>query len=240
MHQAGSPCWLSKMNSALSCLPSHPSLPDVQNMDPIMIDSLIKSITDNVKSELVSHLNTWSKLSLLRDRLEPKEDGPSMRQALVLRHYLLVLQNHSHRQLLTRLLCGDLTPSVFLASPSPLRTLLPSEIQQRLCRACKNCPETPQHVFLQCQSIITLTELRFQFLGSIPVAVPASLQFSDTDALLYLKRFIFDWNLVSPTAKYLYKATMLWKDFILTGHTSVHASSHDVVTDSSSDEYDEE
>ncbi|KAJ3972226.1 hypothetical protein EV361DRAFT_154348 [Lentinula raphanica] len=205
------------VQTALSYFSPDLTLPLPSDLDEPHIDSLIKSLSRTVKTSLASNLDTWSRLSLLRGRLEPREEGQPTHTALCLRHYLTQVHNHSHRRWLTKLLCGDLVPLLFRASPSTLRTLSPNEIIARSCRACHTSPETPQHVFLQCLSLPHLCVLRTNFLISLPIALPMSLSFSDDDALSYLKRFIFDWALVPLTARFIYKSTTYWRDFTILG-----------------------
>ncbi|KAJ3855988.1 hypothetical protein EV368DRAFT_8559, partial [Lentinula lateritia] len=146
LRRTSSPCWLSDLDYAISQLPGHHRLPHLRDLNSDCIDTLIKTIEFSTKSELQSHIDTWSKLSLLRNRLEPKETGPAKQQMIGLRHYLTQVQNHAHRRTVTKLLCGDLTPQVFRASASPLRQLTPTEVLNRACRACNRQGETPQHL----------------------------------------------------------------------------------------------
>ncbi|KAH7879474.1 uncharacterized protein C8R40DRAFT_1035802, partial [Lentinula edodes] len=185
--RAGSPCWLSDLDYAISQLPGHHRLPHLQDLNNDCIDTLIKTIEFSTKSELQSHIDTWSKLSLLRNRLEPKEAGPAKQQIIGLQHYLTQIKNHAHRRTVTKPLCGDLTPQVFRASASPLRPLTPTEVLNRACRACNLRGETPQHLLFQCPSLTSITSLRSEFFLSIRQSQPLlrSPNLSDSTALHY-------------------------------------------------------
>ncbi|KAJ4498020.1 hypothetical protein C8R41DRAFT_917039 [Lentinula lateritia] len=161
----------------------------------------------------------WSKLSLLRHRLEPNEEGPPKPLLIGLRHYLTRIANHKHRRVITKLLCGDYIPHVFRASPSPLRQLSTAERFSRLCRACNLQPETPQHVLLQCPSLNSVSFLRSEFMSDIRQSRPLPINtfLSDSTALHYLKLLIFDWSLIIPTAKFIHDAIGRWQHFLDTG-----------------------
>ncbi|KAJ3860616.1 hypothetical protein EV359DRAFT_15573, partial [Lentinula novae-zelandiae] len=205
------PRWLSDLDYAISQLPGHHRLPHLRDLNSDCIDTLIKTIEFSTKSELQSHIDTWSKLSLLRNRLEPKEEGPAKLQIIGLRHYLTQIKNHAHRRSVTKLLCGDLTPQVFRASASPLRQLTPTEVLNRACRACNQQGETPQHLLFQCPSLTSIASLRSEFFLSIRQSrpLPRSPNLSDSTALHYLRLLVFDWNLIIPTAKFIHEVVTL-------------------------------
>ncbi|KAJ4494573.1 hypothetical protein C8J55DRAFT_415141 [Lentinula edodes] len=216
------PCWLSDLDYAINQLPGNHRLPHLRSLDGALIDKLIKSIELSTKTNLQSHIDTWSKLSLLRHRLEPKEEGHAKPQIIGLRHYLTQIPNHSHRRTITKLLCGDLTPHVFRASPCPLRQLTATEHLNRLCRACILHPETPQHILFQCPSLTSICSLRADFITYTRQCrpVPVNAFFSDPTALHYLKSFIFDWSLITPTAKFIHNVIDRWQCFLDTGMDS--------------------
>ncbi|KAJ4494133.1 hypothetical protein C8R41DRAFT_882102, partial [Lentinula lateritia] len=213
------PCWLSDLDFAINQLPGNHRLPHLHALDGTLIDKLIKAIEFSTKTNLQSHIDTWSKLSLLRHRLEPKEGGPAKPQMIGLRHYLTQIQKHSHRRTITKLLCGDFTPQVFRASPSPLRQLTATENLNRLCRTCVLHPETPQHILFQCSSLPSICSLRADFITYTHQhrPVPFNASFSDPTALHYLKSFIFDWTLITPTAKFVHNVIDRWRSFLDTG-----------------------
>ncbi|KAJ3870875.1 hypothetical protein F5051DRAFT_489561, partial [Lentinula edodes] len=102
-----SPCWLSDLDYAISQLPGNHCLPNLRSLNRDHIDRLIKSIEFSTKADLQSHINTWSKLSLLQHCLEPNKEGPPKPQLIGLQHDLMHVTNHSHRCVITKLLCGD-------------------------------------------------------------------------------------------------------------------------------------
>ncbi|KAJ3852987.1 hypothetical protein EV368DRAFT_39862, partial [Lentinula lateritia] len=166
LRNSGFPCWLSDLDYTIAHLPGNHHLPPLHTLDCERIDRLIKAIEFSTKSDLQTHIDSWSKLSLLRHRLEPKEEGPAKAQMIGLRHYLTQVTIHSHCTV-TKLLCGDLIPHVFRGSPSPLRLLMTTEQRSRLCRACHHQPETPQHILFQCTSLPGITSLHATFIISM-------------------------------------------------------------------------
>ncbi|KAJ3849038.1 hypothetical protein EV368DRAFT_85945 [Lentinula lateritia] len=207
------PCWLSDLDYAIN------QLPHLHALNGALIDQLIKAIEFSTKTNLQSHIDTWSKLSLLRHCLEPKEEGPAKPQMIGLRHYLTQIPKHSHRRTITKLLCGDFTPQVFHASPSPLRQLTATENLNRLCHACTRHPETPQHILFQCPSLSSICSLHADFITYTHQhqPVPFNAFFSDPTVLHYLKSFIFDWALITPTAKFVHNVIDRWRSFLDTG-----------------------
>ncbi|KAJ3914149.1 hypothetical protein F5877DRAFT_83083 [Lentinula edodes] len=66
----------SSYDYAIAHLPGKHHLPPLHTLDGDQIDKLTKAIDFSTKSELQTHIDSWSKLSLLRHHLEPKEEGP--------------------------------------------------------------------------------------------------------------------------------------------------------------------
>ncbi|KAF8828600.1 hypothetical protein HHX47_DHR3000003 [Lentinula edodes] len=110
LRNSGSACWLSDLDFAIAHLPGNHRLPPLYTLDGDQIDKLIKAVNFSTKSELQTHIDSWSKLSLLCHHLELKEEGPAKAQIIGLRHYLTQVSIHSHCRTITKLLCGDLTP----------------------------------------------------------------------------------------------------------------------------------
>ncbi|KAJ3928269.1 MAG: hypothetical protein NXY57DRAFT_1021911 [Lentinula lateritia] len=235
LRNSGSACWLSDLDFAIAHLPGNHRLPPLHALDADRIDKLIKAVDFSTKSELQTHIS-WSKLSLLRHRLEPKEEGPAKTQIIGLRHYLTQVSTHSHRRTITKLLCGDLTPQVFRGSPSPLRILTTTEQRIRLCRSCNHQPETPQHILFQCPSLPSIISLRSTFIATMRQfrPLPANSVFSDASALHYLKAFIFDWTLIVPTSKFIHVVVVRWQYYLDTGTDQLDTSA--VSDDGDSDE----
>ncbi|KAJ3804300.1 hypothetical protein EV368DRAFT_85633 [Lentinula lateritia] len=222
LRSSGFPCWLSDLDYTIAQLPGNHRLPPLQHLNGHHIDKLINTIVFSTKTDLQSHIDMWSKLSLLQHRLEPNDEGPAKPLLIGLRHYLTQVTNHSHRRCITKLLCGNYIPNMFRASPSPLRQLTATEHANRLCRACKSHPETPQHVLLQFPSLNSISCLQADFISGIRHARPLPLNavFSDSTALHYLKSFIFDWVLITSTSKFIHDTVDRWQSFLDTGFDS--------------------
>ncbi|KAJ3759441.1 hypothetical protein EV360DRAFT_82136 [Lentinula raphanica] len=151
-------------------------------------------------TSLQQSIDASSRLTFLQGRREPHKDGTTSRVASTLRHYLTQVRRPEHRVSLTKLLCGDLTPVTFRASPASTRPLPDQQQCPKFCRACQDPlqPETPQHVLLQCQHL----------------PLPHSRTFTDASATFYIKSFVFHWTLVVPSAQYVHDCVSLWKEFI--------------------------
>ncbi|KAJ3769613.1 hypothetical protein FB446DRAFT_648341, partial [Lentinula raphanica] len=224
LRDAGERSWLSDLDWAIQHLPgSSLSLPPLQTMStaPESITDLIKNITGCSMTSLQQFVDNSSRLALLQGRREPHKDGTKSHSVTTLRHYLIQVRNPKHRVTLTRLLCGDLTPVTFHASPASTRPLSVQDQPAKCCRACRDVlqPETPQHVLLQCHSIPGLVHLRETFLVDMSqhFPLPRSHTFDNASALYYLKTFIFDWTAVVKTAQFIHEGLSYWKGFINEG-----------------------
>ncbi|KAJ4498775.1 hypothetical protein C8R41DRAFT_817664 [Lentinula lateritia] len=116
-------------------------------------------------------------------RTKGRRPGKPKPQMIGLQHFLIQIPKHSHRRTITKLLCGDFTPQVFRASPSPLCQLTATENLNCLCHACVRHPETPQHILFQCPSLSSICSLRAEFITYIHQhrPVPFNAFFSDPD-----------------------------------------------------------
>ncbi|KAJ3746879.1 hypothetical protein EV360DRAFT_90013 [Lentinula raphanica] len=169
-------------------------------------------------SSLQQFIDASTRLTFLQGRREPHKDGTTSQVVSTLRHYLTQIRRPEHRVSLTKLLCGDLTPVTFRASPASTRPLLHPQHGPKFCRACQDTlqPETPQHVLLQCQAIPEILPLRTAFLTTMAqhLPLPRSHIFSDASAIFYLKSFVFHWTLVIPSAQFIHDGISLWREFI--------------------------
>jgi hypothetical protein len=88
LYTDGHPCWLADLAIALHLLPrarncyTQPlSLPNLSTASPDVVVRNLKALTQLVcrqtNSYLQCNINDWSRLSLLRGRREPHEDGSS-------------------------------------------------------------------------------------------------------------------------------------------------------------------
>ncbi|KAJ3823885.1 hypothetical protein F5880DRAFT_1563822 [Lentinula raphanica] len=220
LREDGERSWLSDLDSwAIQHLPnSSLSLPSLQALTTQSISKLIGDITNCTMTSLQQSIDVSSRLTFLQGRREPHKDGTTSRVASTLRHYLTQVRRPEHRVSLTKLLCGDLTPVTFRASPASTRPLPDQQQRPKFCRACQDPlqPETPQHVLLQCQAIPTILPIQTAFLTSMAqhLPLPHSRTFTDASATFYIKSFVFHWTLVVPSAQYVHDCISLWKEFI--------------------------
>ncbi|KAJ3861884.1 hypothetical protein EV359DRAFT_46300 [Lentinula novae-zelandiae] len=215
LRNSGMKCWLSDVDWAIRHLPSSTlSLPPSALLSEMSLLLLINSISKESDTYLQSQVDSSHRLALLHGRREPQKEGPSKYFARTLRHYLIHIRNHSHRRSLTRLLCGDMVPLTFRSSPARIDPLLPSEVPAKQCRSCQSPfhPESPQHIFLQCAADHTIVGLRTAFLDDISPSfpLPRNRLFSNSEALHYLKHFIFNISSTSRTARFIHEAAVHW------------------------------
>ncbi|KAJ3853112.1 hypothetical protein EV368DRAFT_26708, partial [Lentinula lateritia] len=216
LRSSGNSCWLSDLDWAIRHLPNSTLvLPPLTLLSEQTVLPLIKSISQKCNQFLQSEIDNSSRLALLQRRQEPCATAAYKYQARTLRHYLTRVLNHNHRLTLTRLLCGDMVPLTFRASPTHTHPLQPADWPTKQCQACKSPgqPESPQHVLLQCTSVPGLSIVREQFLTDIAsiITLPNSRIFSNSEALFYLKAFVFSWDSIRPTARFINDAVILWK-----------------------------
>ncbi|KAJ3834421.1 hypothetical protein F5878DRAFT_544864, partial [Lentinula raphanica] len=219
LRESGERSWLSDLDWAIQHLPgSSLSLPPLRDLTTESIANLIKGITDCTMSSLQQFIDGSSRLAFLQGRREPHKDGSTSRSVSTLRHYLTQVRRPDHRITLTKLLCGDLTPVTFRASPASTRPLPDQHQRLKSCRACHDAlqPETPQHVLLQCPSIPGMFPLRAAFLAAMAqhFPLPHSHIFTDTSATFYIKKFIFHWTTVVTAAQFIHDAVSLWRNVV--------------------------
>ncbi|KAJ3857533.1 hypothetical protein EV368DRAFT_77598 [Lentinula lateritia] len=216
LRSSGNSCWLSDLEWAIQHPPNCTlALPPTSQLSEQAVLSLIKSVSQQCNQFLQSEVDNSNRLALLQCRREPSVTGPSKYQARMLRHYLTRILTPNHRLSLTQLLCGDMVPLTFRASPTRIHPLKPVDFPSKQCHTCKSPgqPESPQHVLLQCLFVPGLCVARDRFLMEIEflVALPNSRSFTNSESLVYLKSFIFGWNSVRPTARFINEAVVLWK-----------------------------
>ncbi|KAF5336625.1 hypothetical protein D9758_015930 [Tetrapyrgos nigripes] len=174
LHANNISCWLSDLDLVIHRLPHPPDLPKLQLppnnlLSPVSIDELIKDVKSYSSKFLLQQINSFTRLSLLRNRIEPTDpdsDSSPSSPVLCLCHYLLHTPHHRHHKSLTRLLCSNVSPWVFCCSPG--RTPRDGDdIPSKLCRFCKSSYETPEHVLVQCLHLPQITALCSIFLLSI-------------------------------------------------------------------------
>ncbi|KAK1222291.1 hypothetical protein PQX77_014868 [Marasmius sp. AFHP31] len=158
-------------------------------------------------------LDTNSKLILLRDRLEPVDPATKDKPAhhtLHIRHYLKRVQDHRHRVILTRLLLGDLYPSVFRARAG--KEWVDTDNWEFLkCRGCGIRYETPEHVIFRCMGDVEVGRLRLALVREIGKRWEDWRNY-ETAPLEMLKRCIFDWGFVATFSKSLFDVVVRWRE----------------------------
>ncbi|KAJ3887406.1 hypothetical protein GG344DRAFT_80783 [Lentinula edodes] len=79
-----------------------------------------------------------------------------------------------------------------------------------------------------CPSLTSICSLRADFISHTRQCqpVPFNAFFSDPTALHYLKSLIFDWSLITPTAKFIHNVIDRWQSFLDTGMDSEVGADH--------------
>ncbi|THU98828.1 hypothetical protein K435DRAFT_660100, partial [Dendrothele bispora CBS 962.96] len=216
LRQDNSPSWVSDLDLVLRRLPGNEVrqlfLPQRTDLCALTIDGLVKEIRRVSSEHLLSEINSFHRLSLLRGRIEPidpnSDDKPSS-PVLRFRHYLHRVSNHRHRRSLTRLLAGNVSPFIFHCSPG--RSYMEGDnVDSKQCRLCRSTFETPEHVMLSCRSAGDIVLLRREFLQSNHLDPDA--QRSCNHVFELLRGLIFSWELVPATAKFVHECLIIWKD----------------------------
>ncbi|KAK7458763.1 hypothetical protein VKT23_009768 [Stygiomarasmius scandens] len=212
LREAGEPCWLMDLDWAIRNLPNNEKvfLPQNQDLDTEGIEKLLKTVRAVSNNGLRSEIDSFSRLALLRNRVEPTDPEKDLEPSsptLHFRHYLHRVSNHRHRRSLTRLLCGNLVPTIFRASPGRLPKS-GDDFAVLACRACKGSYERPEHVLLQCSKVPGIVLIRNSFLASLNLITTGHR--SDHHALELLKSLIFSWDVVIPAAKFISDVLAIW------------------------------
>lgn len=216
-------CWLGDLEHALSSLhiPVHLPRP-LSSLSPDAVKPLIHAVRHSMVTELQSKINSSSSLSLLHNRLEPLDPDSDSRPKSIcvfLRHYLHRVQHKDHRLTLTKTLLGEHS---FLANHHWVSRTIPSWS----CRSCGTTDETPAHVLIQCTGCAQndtpctfgqidgigpclhrrINSLRHSFFLHLNITYDISIPSSFTPgyAEMWLKKLIFDWNVVIPTARFIH------------------------------------
>ncbi|KAF5363150.1 hypothetical protein D9758_008367 [Tetrapyrgos nigripes] len=211
------PCWLSDLDFVLRALPHPPHtdgvfLPPNQYLSPAQINIIINEVKRSSSSFLLHQIDTFSRLSLLRNWSEPTDPAANARcssPVILLRHYLLQVHHHRHRRTLTRLLCGDVSPWVFYCAPG--RTpKIDDDPATKLCRFCQRTYETPEHIIIQCLYIPQIVALRSSFM--VDLGIDPLAHRSNQHAFQLLQCWIFNWDLIPKAAKLIHDIFIIWKD----------------------------
>ncbi|KAG7091543.1 hypothetical protein E1B28_010572 [Marasmius oreades] len=238
----GNTSWMSDLDFVLSRSPGPAGpplrLPSIDDLTEGVIKQLIKTLSSNICKSLQQDVDTFSRLSLIRNRLEPVdpkkvEDVPTF-HILYLRHYLTRIPNYKHRISLMRLLLGACVPCIFKASPA--RTPKPSDDwSSYCCRACDAHYETPEHVMLACPADLELLAIREQFMASLPSRQRYNVPVQDNEAFQVLKNCIYSWDLVVATARFVHQAMVLWQRKVLEGFRCFDSAEEDLNSDGDSE-----
>lgn len=140
-------------------------------------------------------------------RREPQENGESRVVLLGRRHYLHRVTVTDHRLALTRLICGSFLFRGQRSDPSA------HSRDTLLCRKCGVDWETPGHVFMMCGAQETV-EARRELDAVLRLSGKCLFRPLSRDAaVIQLQSLIFDWNLVVPTARFVYRVVRSWGGF---------------------------
>jgi hypothetical protein len=114
-----------------------------------------------------------------------------------------------HRKALTRLLLSDHG----LALEQMQRGYVYIPFDQRLCRLCENCIESPEHALLECRALSQLIRLREVFTQEICQQMPVFLSPQRPHSTLEsLKLIIANRATISLVARYTYDVLQLYDD----------------------------
>ncbi|KAK1217644.1 hypothetical protein PQX77_019692 [Marasmius sp. AFHP31] len=151
--------------------------------------------------------------------VDPTSKDASTHHTLYVRHYLKRVQNHRHRTLLTRLLLGDLSPSVFRARAGK-EYLQTNNWKSLMCRGCGLHYETPEHVVFRCMGDVELGKLRLKLVREIGEKWEDWRSYSSAP-LQMLKQCIFDWNFVTKFSSAFFDIVGRWRERVNT-HVKIY------------------
>ncbi|KZV69764.1 hypothetical protein PENSPDRAFT_652043, partial [Peniophora sp. CONT] len=244
MYNSGVPGWLGDLRAALAGLPSRVILPDIAALrETGAVDSLIKLVDKSMRLTLAHDIATSPRLYLLRDRLEPQQQGPPRPVLLQLREYLKV-RNAQDRGAMAKLMVSSHPLALEqLRHTSGVRNgrkklAVPREL--RLCRFCSLAVESPEHALLSCSGSARLTALRADFYAKIQVLRPDLVgPTTELEAERVLKAMIAAREISSLLAAFVRRAfelfmsvELVWpSDYIITVQTSDDSDVGDVVDD---------
>ncbi|KAF5387236.1 hypothetical protein D9757_006871 [Collybiopsis confluens] len=220
LRQRKHPSWLMDIDCALRRLPNSTLfLPFLADLSPTIISRISKDLHSLTLSNLQLDIDNLHQLRLLRGRQEPQPDGSFSAPIIALRHYLLNVHNFRHRLLLTRLICGSLSPATFRASPG--KPLFDDTPNSRIytCRLCRAPYETVEHMLFQCTASIELVVRRSSFLRHIIPLFPQNVAhprppWRTSVAFGLLKQCIFHWELVPHTARFVFDMVSKWNELV--------------------------
>ena len=183
--EMGKHSWVADLRTTISSFSDGSlALPDLRTAEADAIAALIKKIERLSLKKLQLEIDSLPKAYLLRNRLEPDNDGVLSQRVACFRHYLHI-QNAQHRQALTRILCACHLLAVEKLSWSE-RYRLPVPCHLRLCRFCQTYVEMPEHALFQCPHN-ELLHVRATFLSRVQAARP-TLQLPEDDCLSLFHR----------------------------------------------------
>ncbi|KAF5390910.1 hypothetical protein D9757_004033 [Collybiopsis confluens] len=194
-------------------------LPFLADLSPTIISRISRDLHSLALSNLQLDIDNLHQLRLLRGRQEPQPDGSFSAPIIALRHYLLNVHNFRHRLLLTRLVCGSLSPATFRASPG--KPLFDDTPNNRIytCRLCRAPYKTVEHMLFQCTASIELVVRRSSFLRHIIPLFPQNVAhprppWRTSVAFGLLKQCIFHWELVPHTARFVFDMVSKWNELV--------------------------
>ncbi|KAK6974103.1 hypothetical protein R3P38DRAFT_2584596 [Favolaschia claudopus] len=194
-------------------------LPPLQSLTPAICSELGKAVYTSAMRSLDGQIDNSTRLYLLHARREPFEDEPPKKVTAVLRHYLELVVNASHRKAITRLLLSQhpLAVERMRYKQRYHRVLVPRD--ERLCRFGCRSVETVEHALFFCRGKVELIEWREWLADAVPDQGNAIRNVGPWNATSVLRSLIFSRVSVCQVAKVAHKVLgifaeepMVWPD----------------------------
>ncbi|KAJ7162682.1 hypothetical protein C8R43DRAFT_1173449 [Mycena crocata] len=194
-------------------------LPSLPTLTAEICDALGKAVHVAAMRDLQLDINQSTRLYLLHGRLEPLEADPPKAITAILRHYLVLVVNTSHRRALTKLLVSQhpLAVERLRYKKRYHREIVPRGL--RRCRFGCTSVETVEHALFFCDKSEKLNEKRTSFVIGSSAYVPHVLSVSAATATTVLKALVFNRVTVCQVAKFAYQvfnifaeAPLVWPD----------------------------
>jgi hypothetical protein len=196
--------WFMDLDLTLYNVSPHIALPSACNLQPKVVDGLVKSVRKCAAAWLDGELESSVRLYLLHGRLEPVEGKPPRKVVVSFRHYLEV-PTPKHRRALTRLLLSDHPLAVEqLRRASRYHPAVPQN--DRLCRLCRSHVETPEHVLLLCNASPSIADLRRAFIIALQTRGVHLPDITPASAVRFLQESLYNRSAVNLLAKFVYDA----------------------------------
>jgi hypothetical protein len=212
--------WVGDLEYALRQLAEPLSVPPIPTLTPKVVDALINEVRLVCIDDLEKRIRKIPRLYLLKDRLEPQEDAPPKLIHMFVRHYLHRVRFSTHRVSLTKLIFGE---HIFAADT--WRGVTMGE-ECRMCRKIGGGPrETPTHALMLCEADELTVALREELFRKLErdFGLRRPARFTEESALFWLKKIIFDWEMVVPVAKFVHSMYRVWSGKVVPAPVIVDA-----------------